>query len=167
MLLSVHDTVVGGDPNCNMDAWADNHYAIDTTHNYDVVLDFLEANPDQRYVCQGTQVHYVFDPTGWAIQLNANFTRPGPSCDARSDDGWTCYRGTCRSTTAADSTGKKGDDASSYESFDTVDWPAWTANPNRRFAVLLGLGLCASAGAVGWFRLKQRRAPKFAYRRVP
>jgi hypothetical protein len=89
MLLSVHGAVVGGDPNCNMDAWADNHYAVDATHDYDFVHDWLRANPSQPYVCQGENVHFVFDPTGWAVQLNVNFTEPGPSCDARSDDGWT------------------------------------------------------------------------------
>ncbi|KAH8094020.1 hypothetical protein JL720_4005 [Aureococcus anophagefferens] len=87
MLLSVHGAVVGGDPNCNMDAWADNHYAVDATHDYDFVHAWLRANPSQPYVCQGENVHFL----------------------------------------------------------------------------LLGLGLCASAGAVGWFRLKGKRH----YRAVP
>ena len=160
MLLSVHGAVVGGDPNCNMDAWADNHYAVDATHDYDFVHAWLRANPSQPYVCQGEYVHFVFDPTGWAVQLNVNFTEPGPSCDARSDDGWTCYRGTCKGTVAADDTPSRSRGAGSLT---LLDMPAWTANPNRRFQLLLGLGLCASAGAVGWFRLKGKRH----YRAVP
>ena len=82
MLLSVHGAVVGGDPNCNMDAWADNHYAVDATHDYDFVHDWLRANPSQPYVCQGAQVHYVFDPTGWALQTNLPFTKHPRRCAA-------------------------------------------------------------------------------------
>ena len=59
-------------PNCGRNKWEDNHYAYDAqTRNADFVLDWLEANPHTRYVCNGRSVHYVFDPTGWCAGPDA------------------------------------------------------------------------------------------------
>ena len=51
-------------------------------------------------MCNGREVHYVFDPTGWAIQLDVNFSRTMTDCqwrdwDADLEPDFSCWGGDC------------------------------------------------------------------------
>jgi len=90
MLHTVAQTVVTT-PLCNMNRWADNHYALDlfgTEGEFDYIVDYLDATPTSRFQCatfgpqpsSGPAVHYLYDPTGWAVQLNMEFTKSPKRC---------------------------------------------------------------------------------------
>ena len=94
-------------PLCQMNRWADNHYALDVADgSFDYVVDYLEEHPDVLYQCgpAGTPMsglHYVYDPTGWVVQLNVNITKLPRGCDVADDDDAAassspmCDGGTC------------------------------------------------------------------------
>ena len=100
MLRSTHETILVN-PNCGRAKWEDHHYALDArSMNADFVLDYLKANPEAKYVCNGRSVHFVFDPTGWAVQLDVNYSRVMTGCDWRDWDwdlepDFSCWGGDC------------------------------------------------------------------------
>jgi hypothetical protein len=72
-------------PHCKMNRWADNHYSFDAKTNPPLdmhhVLVYLDHAPSARYTCSPDGLHYLFDPTGWAIQLNVRFGRRPSRCE--------------------------------------------------------------------------------------
>ena len=90
MLHATHAHYLNNTPNCAMDRWMDNHYAIDTDVTHTPFLRWLVDNPNVKYTCadthrpgaSGAGVHYVFDPTGWGIQMDGDETVFMPGCDA-------------------------------------------------------------------------------------
>ena len=100
MLHAVHHTLLR-DPNCGMDRWQDNHYAIDAPElNAEWILRYLDDHEDARYVCNGDSVHYLFDPTGFAVQLDMGINGSAVRCDARDWDSglepdYSCWNGVC------------------------------------------------------------------------
>ena len=90
MLSSVHNAWLNGAPSCAMDRWVDNHYAVDLDGDFQALLDFVVENglpytcgSDPFAVGSTTSVgaHYVFDPTGWGIQLDIPFSTTLPGCE--------------------------------------------------------------------------------------
>lgn len=85
MLKHVAD-ILSVEPYCNMNRWEDNHYAYDPPNNSSVDLDhiptYIDENPSVKYSCGGPVggLHYIFDPTGWAVQIDA-FLLPS-ACNA-------------------------------------------------------------------------------------
>jgi len=81
MLNTVHNNIVVGYPLCGTDKWEDNHYAIDSQQaDTSAILSYVEKN-SVPHICsssRGVSLHYVFDPTGWGVQLDLGFTT-GPS----------------------------------------------------------------------------------------
>jgi len=105
MLNKVHATVLKN-PDCGNDKWEDNHYAIDnhpgkTTTSADYIIEYIDANPDLFYYCasDSKQIHYVFDPTGWGIQLDLQFTKGPKGCVGSGDDDELQSRPSWRSAT--------------------------------------------------------------------
>jgi len=111
MLKRVIDEVVTN-PWCMMNRWADNHYAIDLLDDKDVgkfdyIVDYLETTPSTRYQCADFGVpglHYVYDPTGWAVQVNFRFNKQPSGCSNPPTDSLfssggnpMCGGGTCSS----------------------------------------------------------------------
>lgn len=100
MLHATHHALLR-DPNCGLDRWADNHYAIDAPDmDATWILSYLEEHEDARYVCNGASLHYVFDPTGFAIQLDLGINGSAVRCDARTWDAdlepdYSCWGGVC------------------------------------------------------------------------
>jgi len=84
MLKHVSESVNSG-PMCNMNRWADNHYALDIFHSdFDYIVDYLDATPTALYTCATfgvTGLHYIYDPTGWAVQLNMRFKKEPKGCN--------------------------------------------------------------------------------------
>merc|ERR1712136_383269 len=80
MLHTVHSTLLTN-PNCAMDRWVDNHYA----------MDLRQGN------CDGL-MNYVVDPSGWGIQLDmrTSVSVPGCSSEFLTSSPW-CGAGTCDS----------------------------------------------------------------------
>jgi hypothetical protein len=81
MLNTVHKTLLGGHPWCQMDKWFDNHYAIDSQS--------LDSSAIVKYVNEKKPYHTcarsmgvsvslatLIDPTGLSIQLDASIGRP-------------------------------------------------------------------------------------------
>lgn len=90
MLNKVHATVLKN-PDCGNDKWEDNHYAIDQhppAPSADHIIDYIDANPDLFYYCasDSRSIHYIFDPTGWGIQLDLQFTKGPKGCVGSGDD---------------------------------------------------------------------------------
>ena len=87
MLNAVHAARLAN-PECADDKWYDNHYAIDgrAVGSADYIIDYIEANPSTRYYCNRGMIHYIFDPTGWGIQLDLQFSKPPPNCAGSGDD---------------------------------------------------------------------------------
>lgn len=91
-------SIVQTKPTCSMNRWADNHYALDLfgphgpwdpsgSPNFDYIVDYLEQNPSVQYQCASfgvTGLHYIYDPTGWAVQLNMRFGRQPRGCTEAS-----------------------------------------------------------------------------------
>ncbi|KAH8055099.1 hypothetical protein JL722_8524 [Aureococcus anophagefferens] len=79
----------------------DNHYAIDAPElNAEWILRYLDDHEDARYVCNGDSVHYLFDPTGFAVQLDMGINGSAVRCDARDWDSglepdYSCWNGVC------------------------------------------------------------------------
>merc|ERR1739845_90663 len=101
MLNKVHETLMGGHPFCGMDKWEDNHYAIDSRSadsskvveyvNSKKPYHYCESSEEGKATKQGaytfppgggstTSLHYVWDPTGWGIQLNLQFSSAPDDC---------------------------------------------------------------------------------------
>ena len=89
MMNKVHATVLKN-PDCENDKWEDNHYAIDSPGggSFDYIIEYIDAHPEIPYFCASNsrQIHYVFDPTGWGIQLDVSFTKGPARCLGSGDD---------------------------------------------------------------------------------
>merc|ERR1711920_1041552 len=81
MLNTVHSNLLSGHPFCEVDKWFDNHYAIDSqSADGTKIVNYVNKN-NPFHVCSsgmgsGTSLAYVFDPTGWGIQLDLNVGTP-------------------------------------------------------------------------------------------
>ena len=123
MLDGAHRATIAGQHNCGRDKWSDHHYAYDATAtsellpssgdtiagetttvqegDFDYILDAPRGAPAGELCLLRPHVHYVYDPTGWAIQLNVNFSRVMTGCDWRDANvsGYDfmnfCYNGYC------------------------------------------------------------------------
>jgi len=85
MLNTVHDNLLTN-PECGLDKWVDNHYAIDgRSFSADYVATYVQAN-NIKYMCFGSSLHYIFDPTGWGIQVDLSFTKTMPGCSSDDDE---------------------------------------------------------------------------------
>jgi len=98
MLNTVHTNLLKGHPFCAMDKWFDNHYAIDSqSASSSTILNYVnQENP--LHACasdpqRGSGLAYVFDPTGWAIQLDLQVGLPS---DCKSQLGETSKWGSRR-----------------------------------------------------------------------
>jgi len=66
--------------------WWDNHYCVDdnsdTPHMYngDGIVAYVDSHPEVYYSCEGPDLHYIADPTGFAIQLMLEFTTSPAQC---------------------------------------------------------------------------------------
>merc|ERR1711924_227346 len=91
MLNTVHGNIVKGYPFCGMDKWEDNHYAIDsrTMDTSDIISYINKENPfhycETSLPWSSTSLHYVWDPTGWGIQLDLSFTTVPDDCASTSE----------------------------------------------------------------------------------
>merc|ERR1712226_319732 len=93
MLKTVHNNIVRGHPLCGMDQWEDNHYAFDS-HTFDGsgIVDYVNHKNPLHYCwsfgpnsIDGQSVlHYVWDPTGWGIQLDIPFKAGPTDCNKNS-----------------------------------------------------------------------------------
>jgi len=85
-LNAVHRTMLKN-PDCGNDKWEDNHYAIDgRSASADYIIEYIDATPGTLYYCNGAGIHYVFDPTGWGIQLDLQFSKGPAKCVGSGDD---------------------------------------------------------------------------------
>jgi hypothetical protein len=84
MLQNVFDTIVTN-PYCLMNRWEDNHYAydtpIDSDMDFDYIATYLDDHPSSKYICTAWGLHYIFDPTGWAVQLDIDWTKQPSGCN--------------------------------------------------------------------------------------
>jgi hypothetical protein len=106
MLFSAHKAILTN-PNCAMDRWLDNHYAVDGWFvDGDPLMNYVKASlttdDPVYYTCGngvgGAGAHYVTDPTGWAVQLDISMTVILPGCGyspGRLGDMPWCSAGTC------------------------------------------------------------------------
>merc|ERR1712203_206179 len=90
-------------PNCGMYRWEDNHYAIDLgmQGNFDNLLTYVK-NKGLKYLCGGGGpsgmsggAHYVYDQTGWGIQLDGSMSVSMSGCSSGLQDAHDCGAGTC------------------------------------------------------------------------
>jgi len=98
MLNTVHYNLVWGHPFCGMDKWEDNHYAIDSmTADTTSIVNYINTYKPFHY-CEASEmpggsvgssvtVHYVWDPTGWGIQLDLNFASLPDDCKTTASKG--------------------------------------------------------------------------------
>jgi len=109
MLNKVHETLMGGHPFCGMDKWEDNHYAIDSqSADGSKIVEYINSAKPLHY-CESsggaertkrelssafppgpgssTSLHYVWDPTGWGIQLNLQFSSVPDDCKQTASTG--------------------------------------------------------------------------------
>lgn len=93
MLHEAHEYWLGSSPSCAMDRWADNHYAIDLEASNDAFMRYIIDNnvtyacPDPDHSPSGNKgVHYVFDPTGWGIQMDTPENVVMPNCETALSD---------------------------------------------------------------------------------
>ena len=197
MLFGAHEAILGdGKQNCGRDKWADLHYAYDAVTEtsavsgstldqmseavqegqFDYILDYVES-ASSPYSCFGSHIHYIFDPTGWAIQLNVNFSRTMDGCSWRDSNasGYGisnfCWNGVCDAAVATESQSaththshKHASHAGLYRAEQEMSLAEDAAAAGERRAgipvipaalVLAGVGLAAGA--------RQRRR----YRRIP
>ena len=115
-LNGAHASLLKGQPKCGMDKWLDNHLAVDPTdhgsNDYgDALVAYVDATADLYYYCEpamgpgasGYTLHYVIDPAGWGVQVDASFTSPPQACASSSlaivegDFNPACDLGTCSS----------------------------------------------------------------------
>jgi hypothetical protein len=91
MLNTVHKNVIVGHPYCQTDKWEDNHYAIDSfSADTSSIVSYINKK-NVPHICtsggggSGPMVgglHYIFDPTGWAIQADLSFSTQPSDCNA-------------------------------------------------------------------------------------
>lgn len=87
MLNTVHNNILGNHPMCGTDKWFDNHYAIDSqTADTSTIVPYVEKNDITHYCSSmgpfgGVSMHYVIDPTGWAIQLDLQMSSVPSDCE--------------------------------------------------------------------------------------
>jgi hypothetical protein len=90
MLNTVHKNLMADHPFCGEDKWEDNHYAIDSrTADSSKVVSYVNSKNPYHY-CetagppgrQSTSLHYVWDPTGWGIQLDLSFSTTPSDCSS-------------------------------------------------------------------------------------
>lgn len=92
-------------PNCGMYRWEDNHYAIDLGMqggSFDNLLTYVKSK-GLKYLCGGGGpsgmsggAHYVYDQTGWGIQLDGSMSVSMPGCSSGlKQDAHDCGAGTC------------------------------------------------------------------------
>jgi len=92
MLNNVHKTIIGDHPNCPMDRWFDNHYAIDSrTVDNTKILKYVNSN-GIYHTCSsnpmgGSGTHAIFDPTGLGIQMDTGL---GLAADCSAFELYTC-----------------------------------------------------------------------------
>jgi hypothetical protein len=92
MLNTVHSNIVEGYPFCGMDKWEDNHYAIDgmtmDTSVTSGIISYINKEHPYHYCSvagTSTALHYVWDPTGWGIQLDLQFADVPDDCKSASE----------------------------------------------------------------------------------
>ena len=204
MLDGAHRATIAGQHNCGRDKWSDHHYAYDATAtsellpssgdtiagetttvqegDFDYILDYLEAHPQASYVCYGRSVHYVYDPTGWAIQLNVNFSRVMTGCDWRDANvsGYDfmnfCYNGYCDAydddDLAADAAAGSPPSSIAAAATERAALAASFARDGdapaaaRATPAPLGVAAVLLVAAVAWARRRRRPAELYAYRTV-
>lgn len=94
MLNTVHKNVLGKSPLCNTDKWFDNHYAIDGGFGASTVVPYIEKNNVLHHCSSSTSLAAVYDPTGWGIQLDLQFSSAPADCStavtelASTEDRW-------------------------------------------------------------------------------
>merc|ERR1712113_1179435 len=84
MLNTVHSNLLSGPPFCEVDKWFDNHYAIDSqSADSSKILSYVNEKKPFHVCSSGSSgsggsggLAYVFDPTGWGIQLDAQVGTP-------------------------------------------------------------------------------------------
>lgn len=95
MLNTVHNNLMAGHPFCGMDKWEDNHYAIDSmTADTSTIINYINTQKPYHY-CETSEapsgssvtLHYVWDPTGWGIQLDLKFTSVPDDCETTASKG--------------------------------------------------------------------------------
>jgi len=91
MLNTVHHNLMSDHPLCGMDKWEDNHYAIDShTADTSKIVSYIDSAKPYHY-CEaamgpgagGNSLHYVWDPVGWGIQLDMQFSSAPSDCSSR------------------------------------------------------------------------------------
>merc|ERR1712216_627026 len=81
MLNNVHKTIIVGHPNCPMDRWFDNHYAIDSQSiSSTKILAYINSQKPY-HTCGsnpmgGSGLSAVWDPTGLGIQMDTGTGLP-------------------------------------------------------------------------------------------
>jgi hypothetical protein len=120
MLNTVHKNIIVGHPFCGMDKWEDNHYAVDSqSADTSKIVSYVNSkNPP--HLCEssgpgalgekfppsgGSSMHYIFDPTGWGIQVDLGFSTEPDDCKSSADNkrrlqgsNPACSPGTCGSS---------------------------------------------------------------------
>merc|ERR1712080_375144 len=92
MLNNVHKTIIGGHPNCPMDRWFDNHYAIDSRKVDNTrILNYVNSK-GVYHICSsnprgGSGTSAIFDPTGLGIQMDTGL---GSAADCSSSALYAC-----------------------------------------------------------------------------
>merc|ERR1712054_622758 len=91
MLNTVHKNIIVGYPFCGMDKWEDNHYAIDSPSAHGSGIITYVNNNSPPHICEASmgssssyKLHYIFDPTGWGIQVDLSFNTEPTDCQATS-----------------------------------------------------------------------------------
>jgi len=86
-LNTVHNNLMLDNPMCGQDKWEDNHYAIDSrTVSTSKIASYIDSAKPYHY-CEATgsstSLHYVWDPTGWGIQLDISPGSAPSDCSSR------------------------------------------------------------------------------------
>jgi len=109
MLKAVRANYEGKNPECGMDRWEDNHYAVDLMQaSFSKLGSYIENSSGDKkvyYQCGGGPMgngpHYISDPTGWFIQADFSFSSNLCSSSSRrlqQHKGPNCEGGTCSSS---------------------------------------------------------------------
>ena len=89
MLWGVHKAVIGTDVSVQNDKYNDNHYAVDIQVDLSYISTYFTTNyaksfpiryPYTQWAWDCDQ-NYLIDPTGWAIQCDAQFSTQLPGCE--------------------------------------------------------------------------------------
>jgi len=85
MLNTVHQNVLGNSPLCGNDKWFDNHYAIDSmTADTSSIVPYIEENNVLHHCATSSTLASIYDPTGWGIQLDMQFSSAPSDCSSSS-----------------------------------------------------------------------------------